>query len=270
VRLAVTVRLGRIGGDTVAVNWTVLVIVWLLMWSLAGYTLPDSAAGHPWPVYWAVGLVSALGLVASILAHELSHAVIARRDGVAVQDITLWMFGGVARLGGQAGDPATELKVAVAGPATSLAIGAACIVLAGISAGAGAPDLLTVALALLGVINVVLAVFNLLPSPGSPVGASRLPQQSQPQHARPHPGDMNELVGIHAAHCASGSVTNERSLPGTCKSPIGRARSPASTGSNSPAQQKTEQLHRQLPGLHEGVRADTHSHRVPWESIPHA
>jgi Zn-dependent protease len=133
------------------------------MWSLAGYTLPESATGHPWPAYWAVGLASALGVVASILAHELSHAVIARHHGSAVQDITLWMFGGVARLGAQAGNPTTELEIAVAGPATSVAIGATCLVLTVIGAGADAPDLLTIALAWLGAINVVLAVFNLLP-----------------------------------------------------------------------------------------------------------
>ena len=111
-----TFRLGRIGGITVGVNWTVLVIVGLLTWSLADLTLPDSAPGCTWPAYWVVGLLGALGLLASILAHELSHAAVARRHGVAVEEITLWIFGGLARLGGQAKDAATEFKIAIAGP----------------------------------------------------------------------------------------------------------------------------------------------------------
>ena len=160
-----TIRLGRIGGVTVGVNWTVLVIIWLLTWNLAVYTLPESAPGRSWLVYWIVGFVGALGLVASILAHEVGHAMTARRHDVAVREITLWMFGGIAKLGTQAPDPGTELRIALAGPATSVAIGTASLTLAAAGDAAGVPDVLTVALAWLGVINLVLAVFNLLRVP---------------------------------------------------------------------------------------------------------
>lgn len=167
-----TFRLGRIRGITIGVNWTVIVIVWLLMWSLASVTLPEAAPGYADGVYWAAGLGGALGLLASILAHELSHAIVARRHGVTVEGITLWMFGGVARLGSQASDARSELRIALAGPAMSIAIGSASSIAALISHLASGPDLLTAALGWLGLLNVVLAVFNLLP--GAPLDGGRV------------------------------------------------------------------------------------------------
>ena len=130
------------------------------------------APGYAEGVYWAVGLLAAVGLVASILAHELSHASVAMHHGVKVEEITLWLFGGLARLSGQARDAGTELRIALAGPAMSAAIGAACVVLAAIGAVLGAPELLTATLGWLGLINVVLAVFNLLP--GAPLDGGRV------------------------------------------------------------------------------------------------
>ncbi len=165
-------RLGRIGGVAVDASWTVLVIVWLLAWSLAAYTLPEAAPGFGQGVYWTVGFVAALGLVASILAHELSHAVVANHHGVRVEEITLWMFGGLARLSSQARDAGTELRIALAGPAMSVAIGVGSLALAALSAGVGGPELLTASLGWLGMLNVVLAVFNLLP--GAPLDGGRV------------------------------------------------------------------------------------------------
>jgi len=170
--MGATFRLGRIGGVAVVASWTVFVIVWLMMWSLAQYILPELAPGYAEGVYWAVGLLAALGLLASILAHELSHAQVANRHGVPVEEITLWMFGGLARLSSQARDAGTELRIALAGPAMSLTIGAACLTLAAVAAALGGPDLLTAAVGWLGGVNVVLAVFNLLP--GAPLDGGRV------------------------------------------------------------------------------------------------
>lgn len=170
--MAETFRLGRIRGITIGVNWTVIVIVWLLMWSLASVTLPETAPGYADGLYWFVGLLGAVGLLASILAHELSHALVARRHGVSVEGITLWMFGGVARLGSQARDARSELRIALAGPAMSLAIGVVCSLGALANHVVSGPDLLTAALGWLGLLNVVLAVFNLLP--GAPLDGGRV------------------------------------------------------------------------------------------------
>ena len=167
-----TFRLGRIRGISIGVNWTVVVIVGLLMWSLATVTLPDSAPGYSDGVYWAVGLLAAVALLAAILAHEVSHAVVANRSGVHVDSITLWMFGGVARLSGRSRDPGAELRIALAGPVTSVAIGVGGLVTAGVSSLVGGPKLLTASLLWLGVVNLVLAVFNMLP--GAPLDGGRV------------------------------------------------------------------------------------------------
>ncbi|HET9601424.1 MAG TPA: site-2 protease family protein [Acidimicrobiales bacterium] len=167
-----TFRLGQIGGVTVGVHWSVLAIVSLLTWSLASRTLPESAPGYAGGAYWAAAFIGALGLLLAILVHELCHALVARRHGVEVEGITLWMFGGVARLTTQARDAATELRIALAGPAASVVIGTVCFVLAAVSYALGGPELAIAALMWLGVINIILALFNLLP--GAPLDGGRV------------------------------------------------------------------------------------------------
>ncbi len=103
------VPIGRIAGFPVRLDWGVLVIVWLFTWSLAS-TLPSTAAGFSTRTYWVAGGCGAAVLLASLLAHELAHAIVARRYGVEVLDVTLWLFGGVTRLGGQATTAATAFR----------------------------------------------------------------------------------------------------------------------------------------------------------------
>jgi Zn-dependent protease/CBS domain-containing protein len=165
------IPLGRIAGFPVYVNWSVLVILWLFTWSLAS-TLPTTAVGYSARAYWVAGACGATVLLASLLAHELAHAIVARRGGVKVLGVTLWIFGGVTRLGGQAKTPQTAFRIAVAGPATSL-------LLAAIFGGAGAglrtlgvgPIIIGVAWWLAG-INALLGVFNLLP--GAPLDGGQV------------------------------------------------------------------------------------------------
>jgi Zn-dependent protease/CBS domain-containing protein len=165
------IHLGRLAGFRFGVHWSVLVILWLFTWSLAT-TLPHTAPGHSAPAYWLAGVVGAVVLLASLLAHELMHAIIARRAGVPVSDVTLWLFGGVTRLGGEAKTPGTEFRIAVSGPATSLA-------LAGTFAGLAAVfQLLGLANVAVGIawwlsgINLLLGLFNLLP--GAPLDGGRI------------------------------------------------------------------------------------------------
>jgi len=117
------IPLGRIAGFPVNVHWSVLVILWLFTWSLAS-TLPGAVKGYSPGAYWLAGACGALVLLASLLAHELAHAVVARRAGVAVGSVTLWLFGGVTTLGGEAKTPKAAFRIAIAGPATSLALAA--------------------------------------------------------------------------------------------------------------------------------------------------
>lgn len=157
-------RIGRIAGVEIVVNWTTILAFALIASTLGGVVLPEGAEGSSTAAYWAVAMVITVVFYASLLAHELSHAVVARRHDVPVTRITLWVFGGVASLGADAPDARTELRIAVAGPAMSTAVGVATILVATVAAAIGAPDVLVVGLAWLGGINVVLAVFNLLPA----------------------------------------------------------------------------------------------------------
>jgi Zn-dependent protease/CBS domain-containing protein len=167
-----TFRLGRIVGVRVGVNWTVLVVFTLLAYGLGAERLPQSYKGlHP-VVYVLGGLFTAAAFLASLLAHELAHAIVARRNGLTVEGITLWLLGGVARFEGEPESPGAELRIAGSGPLVSLLLG---VVLASASAVlllAGMNGLVAGCLAWLAAINVVLALFNVIPA--APLDGGRL------------------------------------------------------------------------------------------------
>ena len=170
-----SIRLGTILGIPVGVNWTVLLIAWLIAFSLAAQLLPAQVPGLADAAYWVAGAAAAALFFGSLLAHELSHAVVARREGLKVSGITLWLLGGVATMKGEAQTPGAEARIAGVGPLTSfllaLAFGAAAI---GLSL-APASDAVALALAASGwlsLVNLVLAVFNLLP--GAPLDGGRI------------------------------------------------------------------------------------------------
>jgi|SRR5436305_534922 Zn-dependent protease len=159
-----SLHLGRIGGIRIGANWSLLPILFLISWSLAVVLLPAAAPGFTGWGYWFFALLTAAAFYASLLAHELSHAFLARRHGVAVRGIVLWLFGGVAQLEGDTPDARSELQVAAAGPATSLGIAAIAAVLAWLLDLVGASSLMVAAASWLAGVNALLAVFNLLPA----------------------------------------------------------------------------------------------------------
>lgn len=167
-----TFTLGRIAGVRVSVNWSVIVIFWLVAVSLAQGRLPQAYPGHPTAAYWALGCVAAVVFFASLLAHELAHAVVARRNGVEVENMTLWMLGGVARLKSEARTPGAELRIAGVGPLTSAVIGIAFAVLAAWLAVLSVSGLIVEAVAWLAAINILLALFNSIPA--APLDGGRL------------------------------------------------------------------------------------------------
>ncbi|KAA5838074.1 CBS domain-containing protein [Saccharopolyspora hirsuta] len=159
-----SVPVGRFAGVRVGLHWSVLGIVALVSAGLGGYVLPADFPGRA-PVAYAVsGIIAALLLVCSVLAHEIAHAVVARRNGVAVEGITLWLLGGMARLRGEARTAGADFRIAAVGPATSFAL--ALVFGAGGWAAAqlGADELVSAVLGYLAVLNAVLAVFNLVPA----------------------------------------------------------------------------------------------------------
>ncbi|MGH3391852.1 MAG: site-2 protease family protein, partial [Actinomadura sp.] len=119
-----SLRLGRVAGIPVGANWSVFVIVVLIADILATGVLPRADAGRSGTLYWAVALPTAALFMASLLAHEVAHALVARRKGIKVASITLWMLGGVTQMEDEPRTARTELQVAAAGPLTSLAAGA--------------------------------------------------------------------------------------------------------------------------------------------------
>jgi Zn-dependent protease/CBS domain-containing protein len=167
-----TFSLGRIAGIRVGVNWSVLLIVALLAYGLAVGEFPAAAPHHPVVEYVVAAVITAVAYIGSLLAHELAHSLVARRNGLQVEGITLWLLGGVSRLQGEVADPGAEIRVAGVGPLVSLLLGGVFVLLAWLVHAAGVRGVVVAALAWLGGINILLAVFNVIPA--APLDGGRL------------------------------------------------------------------------------------------------
>lgn len=159
-----TFRIGTIAGVRVGVNWSVGVILALLVLGLAAGRFPLLYPDLPAAVYAGAGLAAGVVFLGSLLAHELAHAVVARRNGVEVEAITLWMFGGVAKLEGEPADPGADFRVAVVGPLVSLALSVLFATMGLVLDLGGAPELVVGTFEWLALINLLLAAFNLIPA----------------------------------------------------------------------------------------------------------
>jgi Zn-dependent protease/CBS domain-containing protein len=154
------IRLGRIGGVEVRINWSWLVIFALIVWSLADGVFPSQNPGLSDGVHLAMAIVAALLFFASLLLHELGHAWVARREGLEIDGITLWLFGGVSQFKSRFPSPGAEFRIAIAGPLVSLVLGVVFVLIAL----AGLPSAVDGVAAWLGYINLTLLVFNLIPA----------------------------------------------------------------------------------------------------------
>lgn len=156
-----SISLGRLAGVRIGVNWSWLIVFALIAYTLATSVFPAQDDNLSNLTYAAMALAGALLFFGSLLLHELGHAVQARRDGVEIEGITLWLFGGVARFRGMFPSAGAELRIALAGPLVSLALGLAFVGLAAMSNLPAAVDGVVV---WLGYINLVLLAFNMLPA----------------------------------------------------------------------------------------------------------
>ena len=153
-------------------HWGLLVVAFLYLTNLATGFLPDAAPGSSALAYWGVALVGVLLFFGSVLAHELGHSLVAQREGIKVRAITLWLLGGVAEIEEEAKTPGAEFRIAVAGPAVSLLL-TAVFVGAGLAMEATLGDSLIATMVLwLGIINGLLALFNLIPA--APLDGGRI------------------------------------------------------------------------------------------------
>ncbi len=153
------IRIGRVSGVVLRLNWSVGIIAALITWSLADSVLPELVEGRSTTAYWVTGATTSVLFFASLLAHELGHSMVAIRAGVGVEEITLWLFGGVARLQRRPDQPRDALRIAAAGPAVSAAIGVVAVTI-----GTALTGLPGAAALWLGAMNMMLMAFNLLPA----------------------------------------------------------------------------------------------------------
>lgn len=164
-------RVFRILGIDIFIDYSWFLIFALIFWSFTFVQFPAQHPGLSGALYAAVGLSATLLFFASVLFHELSHSIVARLHGVPVHRITLFIFGGVSHLAKESPNPAVEVRIAAAGPAASFLLGLTLIGAAQIGADAS-PGPWRGMLLHLGVLNVALGIFNLLP--GFPLDGGRV------------------------------------------------------------------------------------------------
>lgn len=162
------VLVGAWSGIPVRADWSALVALALFAWVLSASVLPVAVSGRSAALYWTAGTATAVLFFVALVVHELTHAVVARRFGLRVRGLTLWMLGGYTELDAEPATPRAEGWVAVSGPLVSIAIGVVAVPAAVL----GGRSLLGASLGWLAVVNVVLGVFNLLP--GAPLDGGRV------------------------------------------------------------------------------------------------
>jgi Zn-dependent protease len=160
-------KIGAIMGIPIRVHFSWLIIFGLLTWLLSSRYFPQVTPDLPFVSYWLNGVLAALLLFASVAFHELSHSYVARKYKLTIESITLFIFGGVAQLKGDPPHPRAEFWIAIAGPFSSFLLAAFFFALTMATAG-GAKALF----AYLAQINLMLAVFNLIP--GFPMDGGRV------------------------------------------------------------------------------------------------
>jgi Zn-dependent protease/predicted transcriptional regulator len=153
--------IGRFGGISVGINWSWLIVFALIAWTLATNIFPETNPGLGDRAYVAMAIIAAFLFFTSLLLHEYGHALQARKEGMEIEGITLWLFGGVAKFKGAFPSAGAEFRIAIAGPLVSLVIGVLCLFTPRLLA---LPTGVDGVLFWLGSINIVLLVFNLLPA----------------------------------------------------------------------------------------------------------
>lgn len=162
-------QLGTFRGIPIALHWSMALIFGLLTISLATSFFPMTHDDLPETTYWIMAIISAVLFFTSILLHELGHSLVAIRHGIPVNGITLFIFGGVAQIGGRPKSAIVELKIAAAGPVVSFALGGLFLLIAAVTDGIA---WISAPATWLGTLNLILAVFNLLP--GFPLDGGRI------------------------------------------------------------------------------------------------
>ena len=154
----------KLFGFKVRIDPSWLIIAALVVWSLSSSYFPEVLPTVSRTNLIIISLISMIGLFASLILHELAHSLVARRFNLKVGSITLFIFGGVAELERDPESARSEFWIAIAGPLMSLFLGILFLALANITEFEGSPSIVSVVFQYLGLINLVLAAFNLIPA----------------------------------------------------------------------------------------------------------
>jgi Zn-dependent protease/predicted transcriptional regulator len=157
-------KLFKILGFEVGLDLSWIIIAVLIAWSLSTGFFPFQYKDLSTQTYWLMGAIGAIGLFLSIIAHEVSHSIVARRHGMPMKGITLFIFGGVAEMGDEPPSAKSEFQIAVVGPLASIAIALMFYAVNRLGIQTGWPQPINGVVAYLAMINGLLAVFNLVPA----------------------------------------------------------------------------------------------------------
>ncbi len=159
-----SIPLFKILGFQIKVDPSWLIIAALLVWSLSSGYFPEIVAGLRHADYVLLSVVAMLGLFASLILHELAHSLVARRYGLQIGSITLFLFGGVAELDEEPASARSEIRIAIVGPVASLTLAAVFWLAMQVDLVAPLPETLLALFGYLAMINLVLGLFNLMPA----------------------------------------------------------------------------------------------------------
>jgi Zn-dependent protease len=157
-------KLFKLFGFQINVDLSWLILFLLLSWTFAANWFPQARPGLTTTTYWVMGVVTALLMFVSIVLHEVSHALAARRYGLPIRGITLFIFGGVAEMTDEPPTAKSEFVVAIAGPIASIAIGGVCLALWAAGQVGGWPGPVISIAGVLAWINITLVIFNMVPA----------------------------------------------------------------------------------------------------------
>jgi Zn-dependent protease len=161
---AYRIKLFALFGFQVWIDASWLLIATLIAWTLAVAVFPAVVPGLAAATYWWMAIAGTIGLLFSIVFHETAHSLVARRYGIEIRGITLFVFGGVAEMPGEPGSPRAEFLMALAGPLASLALSAALFASAAAIAALHGPQTISGVVGYLGQLNLMLGLFNLVPA----------------------------------------------------------------------------------------------------------
>lgn len=157
-------KLFKLMGFEVGIDASWIIIAILIAWSLSTGFFPFQYKDLSTRTYWMMGIVGAIGLFLSIIAHEFCHSLVARRSGMPMKGITLFIFGGVAEMGEEPPHAKAEFQIAVVGPLSSIAIAMVFYAVYALGSAGGWPPPFNGVIVYLAMINALLAVFNLIPA----------------------------------------------------------------------------------------------------------